>query len=640
MTDYTLPDWHYLYGKPTVTGQIRVLPEHFQVEEILPFQPDGEGENHMIHVEKIGLTTHQVADMLAKFAGVPSRDVSWAGLKDKHGITRQWLSVRIPGKAEPDWQQLNSDQLTILAASRHLKKLRTGALLGNRFKIAVSGIDSIEPLLERLQQLPNGVPNYYGEQRFGHGGRNVARAAEMFAGKRVKDRNKRSIYLSAARSFLFNQVLSARFAQHGHRSFNGDAMMLRGSNSFFIAEQWDDELQQRLNKGEICRSIPLWGDGGGGAQGEAAEYEQAQVASWPQLCDGLAGARMKPERRLALLIPEQFKYHHENNVLWLEFSLPSGAFATSILRELVDYSDAQAFVPATPVATAEAQEQPTLTAEVAAPLPPTTAAPLPQVKAVTQPKAQPKARMKILVSNDDGVHAPGIKALSEALSKIATVVTVAPDRNCSGASNSLTLTNPLRVQQLDNGYYQVNGTPTDCVLLGIRELMDGEPDLVISGINAGANLGDDTIYSGTVAAAMEGRHLGLPTIAVSLCGRELNHYESAAAIVCQVVAGIHSHPIPKDQILNINVPDLPLEQVKGIKVTRLGARHAAEGMVPMTDPAGRRIFWIGPPGEQQDAGEGTDFHAIDSGYASITPLKVDLTAHEQLDGLRHWVAQL
>ncbi len=249
--------------------------------------------------------------------------------------------------------------------------------------------------------------------------------------------------------------------------------------------------------------------------------------------------------------------------------------------------------------------------------------------------------MKILVSNDDGVHAPGLKALTEALQSLAEaeVVTVAPDRNCSGASNSLTLTNPLRVQQLENGYYQVTGTPTDCVLLGIRELMP-ETQLVVSGINAGANLGDDTIYSGTVAAAMEGRHLGLPTIAVSLCGHELKHYDSAAAIVCKVVAGLHNHPLPNDRILNINVPDLPLAQIKGIKVTRLGARHAAEAMVPMLDPAGRTVYWVGPPGSEQDAGEGTDFDAIANGYATITPLKVDLTAHEQLAPLAAWVAQL
>ncbi|WP_298442678.1 tRNA pseudouridine(13) synthase TruD [uncultured Ferrimonas sp.] len=342
MTDYTLPQWHYLYGKPSAKGQIRAEASHFQVDEILPFAPDGEGENHMVHVEKTGLTTHQVADMLAKFAGVPSRDVSWAGLKDKHGITRQWLSIRIPGKLEPKWEALNSEQLTILASGRNLKKLRTGALLGNRFKIAISSIDNIDAVLPRLAQLQAGVPNYYGEQRFGHGGRNVYRAAEMFAGKRVKDRNKRSIYLSAARSFLFNHVLSARLQQHGSAVMAGDAMMLAGSNSFFVAPQWDAELQDRLARQDINLSAPLWGDGGGGAEGDAAEFEAGIVAPWPELCSGLANARMNPERRRALLIPEQLKYQQQGDLLWLEFILPSGAFATSVLRELVEYSDAQA----------------------------------------------------------------------------------------------------------------------------------------------------------------------------------------------------------------------------------------------------------------------------------------------------------
>lgn len=248
--------------------------------------------------------------------------------------------------------------------------------------------------------------------------------------------------------------------------------------------------------------------------------------------------------------------------------------------------------------------------------------------------------IRILVSNDDGVTAPGIKALAEALSSIAKVTTVAPDRNCSGASNSLTLTNPLRINRLDNGYISVNGTPTDCVHLAIRELCEGGPDMVVSGINAGANMGDDTLYSGTVAAAMEGRFLGFPAVAISLNGKTLKHYNSAAIYARRIVQGLLTHPIASDQILNINVPDLPLDEIKGIRVTRLGARHKAEGIIRTQDPAGREIFWLGPPGAEQDASEGTDFHAVANGYVSITPLTVDLTAYRQLSVLQDWVDKI
>ncbi len=248
--------------------------------------------------------------------------------------------------------------------------------------------------------------------------------------------------------------------------------------------------------------------------------------------------------------------------------------------------------------------------------------------------------INILVSNDDGVTAPGITALSEALAKHYQVKTVGPDRNCSGASNSLTLTNPLRINKLDNGYIAVSGTPTDCVHLAIRELYQQEPDMVVSGINAGANMGDDTLYSGTVAAAMEGRFLGFPAIAISLVGRELIHYDTAAQIACKIVAGLIDKPIANDQILNVNVPDLPLAEIKGFKVTRLGARHKAEGMVRTQDPAGREIFWLGPPGNEQDASEGTDFHAVANGYVSVTPLTVDLTAYNQLSSMKQWIEDL
>lgn len=248
--------------------------------------------------------------------------------------------------------------------------------------------------------------------------------------------------------------------------------------------------------------------------------------------------------------------------------------------------------------------------------------------------------MKILLSNDDGVHAPGIKALHDELSKFSDVLVSAPDRDCSGASNSLTLLNPLRAQVLDNGFYSVNGTPSDSVHLGLSQLMSTTPDIVVAGINKGANLGDDTIYSGTVAAATEGRHMGLPAVAVSLVGKDEKHYETAAKVCAQFIKRLIEHPLPADQIININVPDIPLHELKGIKVTRLGNRHKAETMKKMQDPWGRNIYWYGTLGEEQDAGEGTDFHAIANCYASITPLKVDMTAYESMGDVSQWINDL
>jgi len=248
--------------------------------------------------------------------------------------------------------------------------------------------------------------------------------------------------------------------------------------------------------------------------------------------------------------------------------------------------------------------------------------------------------MHILVSNDDGVNAPGIKALSQALSQIAQVTTVAPDRNCSGASHSLTLDMPLRVEQLDNGYHSVSGTPSDCVHFALNELLEPKPAMVVSGINAGANLGDDVIYSGTVAAATEGRQLGFAAIAISLVGKQFLHYDSAAKVACQLVKQLQTVPLAANQILNVNVPDVPYEQLRGFKVTRLGNRHIDEKMIKQTDPRGRNVYWVGPPGKKQDAGEGTDFHAIEQGFVSITPLTVDLTAFDQLNSLSQWTQEL
>ncbi|KXU80381.1 5'/3'-nucleotidase SurE [Aeromonas enteropelogenes] len=244
--------------------------------------------------------------------------------------------------------------------------------------------------------------------------------------------------------------------------------------------------------------------------------------------------------------------------------------------------------------------------------------------------------MRILVSNDDGVHAEGIRVLSEALGACGEVIVVAPDRNRSGASHSLTLEVPLRVTRIgETGFHAVKGTPTDCVHLAVNELVRPEPDMVVAGINHGANLGDDVIYSGTVAAATEGRHLGYPSIAISLVGN--THFATAAHYAALLVKGLMKYPLPADQILNVNVPDLPLDQIKGIRVTRLGNRHRAESVICTEDPRGQPIYWIGPPGCQQDAGDGTDFAAIEQGYVSITPLTIDMTAYDSLAGLGAWL---
>ena len=247
--------------------------------------------------------------------------------------------------------------------------------------------------------------------------------------------------------------------------------------------------------------------------------------------------------------------------------------------------------------------------------------------------------MHILISNDDGYLAPGIDTLARVLSEIATVTVVAPDRDRSGASNSLTLDTPIRARRMDKGYVAVDGTPTDCVHLAITGLLDAEPDMVVAGINAGANLGDDVLYSGTVAAAMEGRFLGLPAIAVSLVSEQPVHYETAARVTLDLVRRLLSGSLPADTILNVNVPDLPQEELAGMQATRLGHRHKSEAVVPMHDPRGKRVYWIGPAGSEQDAGPGTDFHAVRSGHVSVTPIDVDLTRYEALELVGKWLEE-
>jgi 5'-nucleotidase len=249
--------------------------------------------------------------------------------------------------------------------------------------------------------------------------------------------------------------------------------------------------------------------------------------------------------------------------------------------------------------------------------------------------------MHFLVSNDDGIEARGIQVLSERMRALGKVTLVAPDKNCSGASNSLTLDSPVRIDEIGERTYRVRGTPTDCVHIALTGLLEKDPDIVVSGINAGANLGDDVIYSGTVAAAMEGRFLGLPAIAVSLVFADRpRHYETAAEAVGLLVQRLKSDPLPADTILNINVPDIPWEEVRGLEVTRLGHRHRAEPVIKMDDPRGRPMYWIGQAGEGDDAGPGTDFDAVNRGYISITPIHVDLTRYQALEQVSGWVSEI
>lgn len=245
--------------------------------------------------------------------------------------------------------------------------------------------------------------------------------------------------------------------------------------------------------------------------------------------------------------------------------------------------------------------------------------------------------MHLLISNDDGYAAKGLVSLANILSPYADLSVVAPARNQSGASNSLTLESPLRARKLDNGFIQVDGTPTDCVHLAITGLLEHEPDMVFSGINHGANLGDDVLYSGTVAAATEGRFLGLPAIAISLASSEPKHFETAAEVALTLFKRLLESPLPEDTILNVNVPDIPLDEVKGYQSTRLGQRHKSEPVVETIDPRGRKIYWVGPAGGEQDAGPGTDFYAINSGFISVTPLQIDLTRYDRLENLSNWL---
>lgn len=245
--------------------------------------------------------------------------------------------------------------------------------------------------------------------------------------------------------------------------------------------------------------------------------------------------------------------------------------------------------------------------------------------------------MHILLSNDDGYFSAGLAALAEAMAPLGTVTVVAPDAEKSGASNSLTLDRPLMVRRAPNGFYHVNGTPTDCVHMAVTGLLEVIPDVIVSGINHGANMGDDTIYSGTVAAATEGYLLGIPSIAMSLVSEGSGHFATAARVAADLVRQIQRQPLPQATLLNVNVPDIPFEQVQGLKITRLGRRHKAEPVIRSVNPRGDPVYWVGAAGPAADAGEGTDFDAVSRHWVSVTPLQVDLTHFQQIEPLQRWL---
>lgn len=325
------------YGQPPLSARLRVAPEDFVVEEILGYEADGEGEHALLWVEKRGANTDWIARELARYAGVPPLHVGYAGLKDRHAVTRQMFSVGLGGKAEPDWTAFASEEARILSVGRHRRKLKRGALRGNRFVLVLREVEGDRAIAEQvLQQIAQrGVPNYFGEQRFGREGGNVAQARAMFAGRRV-DRDKRAFLISAARSEIFNHVLAARIERDvWDKPLDGEIWSLAGSRSWFGPEAFDDTLMQRLAGGDIHPSGPLWGAGEPPTQGDAGAIERETALADEDLAKGLADSGLAQERRPLRLIPKQLSWcWHNERVLQLSFELPAGAYATVVVREL------------------------------------------------------------------------------------------------------------------------------------------------------------------------------------------------------------------------------------------------------------------------------------------------------------------
>lgn len=330
-------DFNYLYGEPQSGGLFKLSCEDFYVEENLGFELTGEGEHVCLWIQKVGENTQFLARALAKFAAIPAKNVSYAGLKDRQGDTKQWFSLHIPGKITPDFSKFESPGVKILKVVRHNKKIKTGALAGNYFAIVLREISDKNAVEKALLQVQGGVPNYYGAQRFGFDGYNVNAALSMFRGRKIKDRFKRGIYLSAARSYLFNQVVSARIKDNLYaKPMLGDCVQFVANRSFFPLTELDELTENRLQRREICLTAPLWGAGELTSLDDAKAYESELLSPYQEIQEGLAKNGLKQERRPLLLVPEKFSsIWLDGNTVKVAFYLPSGCYATSILRELI-----------------------------------------------------------------------------------------------------------------------------------------------------------------------------------------------------------------------------------------------------------------------------------------------------------------
>ena len=340
-----LPKFTYLYGQPTSTGFLRSEMADFKVFENLPFQPCGEGEHLFIHVRKTGENTAFIAKQLAKHFGVKENLVSYAGLKDRFAVTEQWFGIHVPGKAVFDLSELSIEGIEVLSSARHNKKLRIGALTGNRFQITLKKVTEVEELVRRWHAIvAHGVPNYFGEQRFGIEGGNIEKALSLFSGTKVKDKKKRGIYLSAARSLIFNTMIDERIKNNQFDQLSdGDVCMLAGTQSVFIADEIDDSITKRFTEKDIDITAPMWGAGELMTTQEIQTFEQTIGSQFQAFCDGLAKFGLKQERRRIRLCVSNADIsvtkEGDDSTVVLDFSLPAGSYATTVIRELLDYTD-------------------------------------------------------------------------------------------------------------------------------------------------------------------------------------------------------------------------------------------------------------------------------------------------------------